>query len=121
MSKARNGNKKCPNCRHFVAAHSYRPGTNRRPCQVPACLCVSLEKTEPPFKKGDKVISDYYTDEALVVRKVTHVERRLDCQSGYLMSADGGEPCCQCDRPLGQPIASVDSAYFKPAKTEKRK
>jgi len=42
MSKPRNGNRKCPNCRHFYAAHSYVVGSDLRPCTVPNCPCVSL-------------------------------------------------------------------------------
>jgi hypothetical protein len=56
MSKARNGNRKCPNCGHFYAAHGYEHGTDRRPCfagatrdasgeiLTQACLCVSIER-----------------------------------------------------------------------------
>jgi REP element-mobilizing transposase RayT len=56
MSKPRNGNRKCPNCKHFFAAHGYEIGTYRRPCFAGAkrdeygeiliqrCLCMSLKK-----------------------------------------------------------------------------
>ena len=52
MSKARNGNRKCPNCRHYYAAHGYEAGTDRRPCVVPDCRCVSLMTVNqlPPRK-----------------------------------------------------------------------
>lgn len=42
MSKARNGNRRCPNCAHFYAAHGYEAGTDRRPCMVPYCHCTCL-------------------------------------------------------------------------------
>lgn len=54
MTKPRNGNRKCPNCRHFYAAHGYELGTDRRPCVVPSCLCVTLEKEEVKFRERTK-------------------------------------------------------------------
>ena len=54
MAKARNGNRKCPNCKHFYAAHGYEPNTDRRRCVVPTCLCNSLQKEEEHGRSSDR-------------------------------------------------------------------
>lgn len=50
MSKPRNGNRKCPNCKHYFAAHSYAIGTNARPCVVPGCNCACLQSAKVPHR-----------------------------------------------------------------------
>jgi len=50
VSKPRNGNRRCPNCKHFFAVHGYELGTDRRPCVVPNCNCISLEKGKEKFQ-----------------------------------------------------------------------
>lgn len=65
MSAARNGNRRCPNCKHFFAAHAYEAGTDRRPCTIGhklgreltenACRCVSLENREEAMTLSDEL------------------------------------------------------------------
>jgi len=70
-----------------------------------------------PFKRGDKVTSDFYPDEKDLVRTVTSCIKHPNCQSGWRITADAGEPCPCCNRP-GKPIIGagnngVDSEWFQ--------
>jgi hypothetical protein len=73
------------------------------------------KKSNPPFKVGDLVTSDFYRDNAKLVRKITSVRRDESCGSGWRASADGGEICPHCGR-SEKPIHAVDSPWFVPVK-----
>lgn len=78
--------------------------------------------SRPPFKVGDKVTTDFYTDEADVVRTVMSVRRYANCTSGFLVVADGGEPCVCCGHRPGTPTPGpngIDSTWFKNAEEER--
>jgi hypothetical protein len=65
------------------------------------------------IKVGDVVVTDYRRDESGVKRKITGIMKSPVAESGFLASADGGEPCPHCGRTFAQPITMVDSAWFK--------
>ena len=69
-------------------------------------------ESKPPFAVGDHVRSGYYGEEAHVVRRVRSVGRDARYESGWYASADGGEDCPHCKRPLGTPIGCVSAAHF---------
>ena len=79
-----------------------------------------MEKSIPPFKIGDKVTSDFDPRPGMpeIVRTVIGVVECSNSQSGWLVKADGGEPCACCGRPKASPIVGhlkegVDSGWFK--------
>jgi hypothetical protein len=62
---------------------------------------------------GDRVTTAYHPEEAEIVRTVTRVEPYIKSQTGVVASADGGDPCVGCGRPLGRVIGLVDSSWFR--------
>ena len=62
---------------------------------------------------GDRVTTEYRREDKNVVRMVTSVEKFARCTSGWLVAADGGEPCPSCGRPPVPPVPSVDSSWFR--------
>ena len=50
-----------------------------------------------PFKVGDLVQTNIHSESADVVRKVLKCVRS-NCATGWLVVADGGEPCPHCGR-----------------------
>lgn len=69
-----------------------------------------------PFKKGDKVVTNFIVEEKEIIRTVIDCRPvGSGCQSGYLMSVNGGEPCPHCGK-RGKGIREIDSAWFKKAK-----
>ena len=73
-----------------------------------------MKDTKAPFAVGDAVTSDYFRDEATVVRRVTVINQDAHCESGWRAAVDGGDECKTCGRRLGTPIHGVDSAWCKP-------
>ena len=69
-----------------------------------------------PFKVGDRVTTDFDTYERDVVRRVTSVRRMPGFESGWAVSADGGEVCSACGRRGGVPLKNIDSTWFKLAR-----
>ena len=61
---------------------------------------------------GAKVTSDKVFSETKVIRKITFIAKSEKTGSGYIASADGGEPCPHCNHPMGKPIENVDAAWF---------
>lgn len=64
-----------------------------------------------PFNVGDKVITDYISDQKNVVRIVTHITKSYNHESGYCVSVKC-EPCKCCGYQY-PPIIQVDSKWFK--------
>lgn len=71
------------------------------------------------LRAGMKVTSDFHAGEGDVVRTLTALERSSVYGSGWYASADGGEPCPHCQRPMGQPISAVDAHWFEPVEPAK--
>ena len=69
-------------------------------------------KTKPPFRVGDKVTTDFQRGQEHIVRTVTEVIGHATCQSGWLVSANAGEPCDKCARGYDT-IGRIDSDWFK--------
>lgn len=73
---------------------------------------------EAPFEVGDFVKTDFNENETDVVRTVVYVHKSIDSASGWLVVANGGEPCKCCGKKPGNPINGhsghgVDSSWFK--------
>jgi hypothetical protein len=71
-----------------------------------------------PFSVGDKVTSDFFAGESDIVRTVIEVNAVGTSSTGWLIMADGGDPCPCCRRRPGKmihgyTIQGVDSAWFK--------
>lgn len=66
------------------------------------------------WKIGQVVTSSFYPDEKAIVRKLLQIQKSDRCSSGWLASADGGEPCELCKHILGNRIRLVDSTWFTP-------
>lgn len=64
-------------------------------------------------KIGDLVTTDF---SAGPVRKITSIYDGANTDSGYLVSADGGEPCACCGRDW-MPIYPIDGGWFRPVKS----
>lgn len=78
---------------------------------------IYMEKKQP-FNVGDKVTTNYYPNQEKIVRAVLEIYKDSDCESGWRVLADGGEPCACCKRPFGNEIGGrhgygVDSGWFK--------
>ena len=73
---------------------------------------MSVKLLQPPFAIGDKVTTDFHPGEGHVVRTVTDVYAKADCQSGWMVSADAGAPCAECQRP-NRAVWAIDSDWFK--------
>lgn len=65
------------------------------------------------LKVGDLVTTDWLVDKEDIVRKITTIYTDNQCGSGFRASADGGEPCKTCHRPLSNPVENVDANWFK--------
>jgi hypothetical protein len=63
------------------------------------------------FKVGDKVLCNIIPEERNIIRTVVEIHP-FHNQSGFSMSADGGEPCKLCGK-LGKQINNIDSSWFK--------
>lgn len=70
------------------------------------------KKNKPPFMTGDRVTSAFYPEQAAIIRKITRCDRNEIWGSGFIASADGGEPCEKCNR-TEKPIIWVDAKWFK--------
>ena len=64
------------------------------------------------LKVGDKVKSEFYFTNKDVIRTITSVTKSDIAGSGYMASADAGEPCKCCGRPFANPVINVDMAWF---------
>jgi len=81
-----------------------------------------MELNEHPenLKVGDKVRTWYEIGAGKVTRRITSIEyvgtrwREDGTGSGYLASADPGEPCPHCNRLFAQPTGKIDAAWFIP-------
>lgn len=69
-----------------------------------------------PFKVGDRVTTGFDPYARDVVRRVTSVLRIAGYESGWAVSADGGEVCSACGRRGGTPVENLDSTWFKLAR-----
>jgi len=69
-------------------------------------------KQKTPFKIGDKVTSNFFSDELETIRTVTRVVKSSIYGTGYGVSSDGGKLCGECKRSLSKPITNVDSGWF---------
>lgn len=65
------------------------------------------------LRKGDLVKSDFNEEEKNIIRKLINITKDAGCGSGYRASADAGEVCKCCKRPMGTEILGVDSAWFE--------
>jgi hypothetical protein len=65
------------------------------------------------LKIGDKVKTEYFYEERDIVRTLTSITANHRYGSGYVASADGGEPCPCCGRSPGTPLLGVDSTHFR--------
>jgi len=68
-----------------------------------------------PFQVGDRVTTEFYRAHRWVVRRITWVQRHQKCASGWLASADAGEPCPCCQVEAGTPTSLIDAAWFQAA------
>ena len=70
----------------------------------------------PPFKVGDRVRTEFHSDEKHIVRNVLRVDADTACQSGWLVMTDGGEPCQHCGcvgrKIFGYYSYGIDSRWF---------
>lgn len=71
-----------------------------------------MKKEKSPLKIGDAVTTSYHFNDD-IVRLITRIEKDKSFGSGWLASADGGEPCPTCGRLHASPIFGIDSAWFK--------
>ena len=73
-----------------------------------------------PYQVGDKVQCLFAPagsppHAVAVVRTVTHIEQKVT-SIGWLVSADGGQPCPHCGATV-PPVPLIDSGYFKLVKS----
>jgi hypothetical protein len=80
---------------------------------------VDREMKKKPFKIGDRVTTGFDPYARDVVRRVTSVLRIAGYESGWAVSADGGEVCSACGRRGGVPLKNLDSTWFKLARRVK--
>lgn len=79
-------------------------------------LVAPVPRSEtPPFQVGDRVTSRLYREQQNIVRRITWVEKSSKVPSGWLASADEGNPCPCCQSAPGIPIGLVDAAWFRAA------
>jgi hypothetical protein len=62
---------------------------------------------------GDRVTTGFHRGEEAIIRTVTMVEVMPKSQTGIGVSADGGDPCVCCGRPLGRVVGLVDSSWYR--------
>lgn len=62
---------------------------------------------------GRKFKTDFFFDEKEIIRTITVIKVNQDCSSGYMLWADGGEPCECCGRRPGRPIDGIDANWIK--------
>jgi hypothetical protein len=65
-----------------------------------------------PFKKGDQVRTGFWERETKIVRKVISCTASETTQGGWLVEADGGEPCDCCGY-KGQPTPPLSVDWFQ--------
>lgn len=80
---------------------------------------ILTEKEVSKYKLGDRVVSDFNSDEKNIVRKITIIVKSGGYGSNYQVSADGGENCRCCGR-AGTPIHRVDGAWFEKVEIKKK-
>lgn len=81
---------------------------------------MKLNRDTEALKVGDLVTSEYDYERRDVVRRLTSIANSDNYESGRCASADAGEPCPTCHAHPARAIIRVDSAWFIPAKKEKR-
>ena len=70
-------------------------------------------------KIGDRVTTDFRSDERYIVRKIINM-RPHDCKGGYLVSVDGGGICPKCKR-TARPIYDISIAWVIAHPTGKKR
>ena len=73
---------------------------------------MNLNKKVSSLKVGDKVVTEHRLYEEDIIRTITKIEKNKNYGSGFVASADGGEPCKCCGLTKGKPIENVDAAWF---------
>lgn len=71
--------------------------------------------TQCPFRLGDLVTSTWHPSEVLLVRRITYIKGPLPetrVEGGWVLGADGGEPCPSCGR-RGTPTPPLCLAHFQ--------
>jgi hypothetical protein len=57
------------------------------------------------LKTGDKIITDFFKGEELVIRKIVWIKDNPEMRSGREVMFDGGIDTCEfCHRPFGTPL-----------------
>lgn len=72
-----------------------------------------MVKRKCPVEIGDKVVTEIWLDKKAVVRTVIDVGPSKQCQSGWLVKADGGEVCKCCGFAPSKPTDYLDSSWFE--------
>jgi hypothetical protein len=66
-----------------------------------------------PFKVGDKVTTSYHGSDKSVIRTVTNIIKKWDCESGWVVEADGGMECPCCGHRASVKTPPIDSGWFE--------
>lgn len=83
-------------------------------------MSIRINKKANLLKVGDKVTSDFYPDEAHLIRNITSIYGDTDCGSGRRASVSGGIPCKLCKVSPGRMIRGVDAAWFIPVAQQEK-